>query len=114
MYGIPYYIPAPLSQEERIEEARRSGLIRDLKNLDGPNAEVFCCKRCGSTNVIVGYPEIDDDEKGAELPYYCNNCDYSGYRMVRITGMDEEGTLKVQLIPDGLVGLTGTFVGNNY
>ena len=120
-FGIPFILDTPKSREEKIEEARRSGLIgnshKDIKNVPG-NEQVMCCKRCGSRKVDIGLPITNDDEKGAELPYYCNNCGYSGTRVIRIKDIkqDENGNnrLVVDLVPDGLVGITGSFVGGDY
>jgi len=120
-FGIPFILDVPKSREEKIEEARQSGLIgkshKDIKNVT-PNEQVMCCKRCGSRNVVVGMLGKDDDEKGAELPYYCNNCGYSGTRVVRIKKVEQNedgsGRVIVDLVPDGLVGITGSFVGEDY
>jgi len=120
-FGIPFILDAPKSREEKIEEARQSGLIgrshKDIKNV-APNEQVMCCKRCGSRNVVVGMPITTDQEKGAELPYYCNQCGYEGTRVVRVKDVipNEDGSsrLVVDLVPDGLVGITGSFVGNDY
>lgn len=115
-FGTPFILDSPKSQDEKIEEARRHGLIgtnhKDIKNVP-ENEQVMCCKRCGSRNVVVGLPVVKDDEKGAELPYYCNNCDYFGTRVVRIKKI-ENGTIMVDLVPDGLIGITGSMVGEDY
>lgn len=57
---------------------------------------------------------MSDQEKGAEIPYYCNACDYTGTRPARIKNISEDGVLEAELIPDGLVGITGSMVGGDY
>ena len=90
-FGIPYIIDSPKSKEEKIEEARRSGLIGDRgpKDLAGAlQGQQMCCKRCGSRNVKLLSFDVTDLEKGCEIFYYCKNCGYEGTRAakVRISG----------------------------
>lgn len=114
-YGIPF-IFTPKSREEKIEEARQSGLIGNKGDRDFIGAKYgqeIVCKRCGSRNIVVMPPIQDDFEKGVEIPYYCKKCGYEGTRVARVKRMEENGTLVVDLIPDGLVGLEGygSFLG---
>lgn len=106
-FRIPF-IFNPKTPEEKIEEAKRSGLIK--KNGNFLDEQVMCCKRCGSTNVLVGTPYMTDKEKGCEIPYYCRACDYEGTRVGKLQGVDENGVVKIDLVPDGLVGVYGTMV----
>lgn len=63
---------------------------------------------------------MDDDEKGGELPYVCNYCGYEGSRVVRIkkfepvNGDPNNTRIVMDLVPDGLVGITGSFIGGTY
>ena len=99
-----------MSREEKIEEARRSGLIKNEHDLKGPKAIHLCCKNCGSDRIQVGTPGINDDEKGCEIPYYCTECGYHGLAPAKIKGISQDGTLSVDLIPDGLVGVVGHMI----
>ena len=114
-YGIPF-IFTPKSREEKIEEARQSGLIGDKGDHDFVGAKYgqsFVCKKCGSCNVVLGSPEVSDYEKGIEIPYWCSDCGYIGTRVGRFKAFEDDGTLVIDLIPDGLVGLEGygSFLG---
>lgn len=108
-FGIPFILQNK-TREEKIEEARQSGLIGPRGDRDFVGAKYgqeLVCKRCGSRNVIVGYPIVKDQEKGMEIPYECQNCGYEGTRGARAKGVAENGALMVDLIPDGLIGLEG-------
>ena len=96
-------LPSFKSKEEKIEEARRSGLLNNKK-------EVLCCKKCGSLRIQVMTPLIDDAEKGAQLPYTCMDCGYDGIANLKILNIDEKGVLQTELIPQGLVGVVGSFI----
>lgn len=115
-YGIPFIINTPKSREEKIEEARNSGLIgnspKDIKDVP-QNEQRIRCQYCGSLNVSVGFPETDDLEKGAKIPYVCIDCGYEGVRFARIKGFkkipgSENSRVIVDLIPDSLLGITGS------
>lgn len=107
-FGLPFIMDTPKSREESLEEARKSGLIKSEKDLRGPNAPEFCCKACGSKNLVVGMPTALDTDKGVELPYICKDCGYEGMANIRIRNF--EGTkIIADIIPDGLVGVTGHF-----
>ena len=108
-YGIPF-IFNPKSREDKIEEARQSGLIGKRGDHDFVGAKYgqeIICKRCGSRNILVGEPTFKDYEKGVEIPYYCQKCGYEGIRVAKVKKIIEDGTLVVDLVPDGLVGLEG-------
>lgn len=114
-YGIPF-IFNPKSREDKIEEARQSGLIGKKGDHDFVGAKYgqeIICKRCGSRDIIVGEPVVEDYEKGVEIFYRCQKCGYRGTRAAKIKKITADGTLIVDLIPDGLVGLEGygSFVG---
>lgn len=114
-YGIPF-IFTPKSKEEKIEEARQSGLIGSRGDHDFVGAKYgqeIICKRCGSRDIIVGPPVQNDSEKGVEIPYLCRKCGYEGTRVARVKDIQDNGTIVVDLIPDGLVGLEGygSFLG---
>lgn len=116
-FGIPFILDMPKSKEEKIEEARRSGLIGTRTERDFVGAKYgqeIVCKRCGSRNILVEMPIVVDEEKGIEIPYYCKACGYSGSRVAKLKNITDEGTMVVDLIPDGLVGLEGygSLVGN--
>jgi hypothetical protein len=120
-FGIPFILDAPKSREEKIEEARRSGYIRSNNPKDiNTNREQLCCKRCGSLNIVVGSPIIADEEKGGELPYMCNDCGYTGTRVIRVKNVipskDDPNKVKLvaDLVPEGLVGITGSLAGTDY
>lgn len=98
-----------MSREEKIEEARRSGLIKNEYDLRGPKAPVLCCKNCGSVRLLVGTPGINDQEKGCEIPYHCQECGYDGLASAKIKGI-KDGVLSVDIIPDGLVGTVGHMI----
>lgn len=102
-----YSLLMPRTKEEKIEEARRSGLIgkseKDIKDVPG-NPQRLYCKRCGSPNVICFSPNVDDVEKGGILPYQCKDCGYEGTRGIRIVTFDDK-TMVVDLLPDGLIGV---------
>ena len=71
----------------------------------------MCCKRCGSCNIeITDYPNTSDYERGVELHYICRDCGYEGYRIVKIKTITKDGTLVVDLVPDGLIGVTSSLV----
>ena len=109
-FGIPFILDAPKSREEKIEEARQSGLIgkRGPKDLVGaPQGQQMCCKKCGSRNVQILSFDVTDLEKGCEILYYCNNCGYEGTRVAKVRTVKEDQTVVVDLVPDGLVGLEG-------
>lgn len=114
-FGIPFILNSPKSREEKIEEARRSGYItsNDPRSINS-RREQLCCKKCGSLNVVVGTPIIPDDEKGGELPYLCKECGYTGTRVIRVKSIEPDSKnnknvrLVVDLVPDGLVGITGS------
>lgn len=109
-FGIPYIIDSPKSREDKIEEARRSGLIGDQgpKDLMGAlRGQQMCCKRCGSRNVKLLSFDVTDLEKGCEIFYYCKNCGYEGTRAAKVRTVKEDQTVVVDLVPDGLVGLEG-------
>lgn len=107
-FNIPLIFNIPKSREEKIEEARLSGLIdsRGRISNDPRNQRLFC-EKCGSPNVSVGPPSVTDLEKGVEIPYYCNYCGYEGKRVAKAKNVTDDGVLEVDLIPDGLVGLEG-------
>ena len=108
-FGMPQ-IFFPKSREEKIEEARQSGLIGPRGDQDFVGAKYgqeIVCRRCGSRNILVGRPTKIDDEKGMEIPYYCRQCEYEGTRVAKARGVAEDGTLIVDLIPDTLIGLEG-------
>ena len=108
-YGIPF-IFNPKTREEKIEEARQSGLIGKNGDHDFVGAKYgqeIVCKRCGSRNIRVAEPISKDLEKGVEIPYTCVSCGYQGTRVARVKNLTDDGTLVVDLIPDGLVGLEG-------
>ena len=114
-YGVPF-IFTPKSREEKVEEARQSGLIGNRGDRDFVGAKFgqeIVCRRCGSRKILVGNPILIDNEKGAEIPYVCRDCGYEGSRVARIKGISNEGVLQVDLIPDSLVGLEGygSFIG---
>ena len=116
-YGIPF-IFNPKTREEKIEEARQSGLIGKKNNYDFAGAKYgqeIICKRCGSRNILVGAPIGEDTEKGLEIPYFCKECGYKGKRVAKVKKITDDGTLVVDLIPDGLVGLEGygSFANSN-
>lgn len=113
-FGLPF-LYFPKSEEEKIEEARRSGYIKSNDPHDiNPNREQLCCKACGSLNVSVGNPIYLDDEKGIEIPYLCLNCGYVGSRVAQIKdiedGSDGGTRLIVDLVPNGLVGIAGSLI----
>ncbi len=117
-YGIPF-IFTPKSREEKIEEARQSGLIGNKGDHDFVGAKYgqeIICKRCGSRNIIVGEPFQEDFEKGIEIPYFCKDCKYEGTRVAKVKKVQDDGTLVVDLIPDGLIGLEGygSLTGERY
>lgn len=118
-FGIPYIINAPKSKEEKIEEARRSGFIGSHGDRDFVGAKYgqeIVCKHCGSRNILVGQPITKDNDKGIEIPYLCKDCGYEGSRVARAKKVTEDGTLVVDLIPDGLIGVEGygTLTGKRY
>lgn len=118
-FGIPFIMDIPKSREEKIEEARRSGLIGKRHDQDFAGAKYgqeIVCRNCGSRNVVVGQPLHRDLEKGIEIPYYCNQCGYEGIRVAKIKGLSDDGVLDVDLIPDQLIGLEGygSFLGEQY
>ena len=105
-FGIPFILDVPKSREEKIEEARRSGLIGDRgpKDLAGAlQGQQMCCKKCGSRNVQLLSFDVTDLEKGCEILYYCNNCGYEGTRAAKVRTVKEDQTVVVDLVPDGLV-----------
>lgn len=109
-FGIPYIIDSPKNREDKIEEARRSGLIGDRgpKDLAGAlQGQQMCCKRCGSRNVKLLSFDVTDLQKGCEIFYYCNSCGYEGTRAAKVRTVKEDQTVVVDLVPDGLVGLEG-------
>ena len=93
----------PKTKEEKIEEARRSGLLQRAKT------EQLCCKRCGSLNIIVWQPDALDLEKGIVLPYTCKDCGYEGEANLKVIGLNDNGVLETELVPQGLVGITNVF-----
>lgn len=114
-FGLPF-LYLPKSREEKIEEAYRSGYIKSYNPDDiNSNRERLCCKACGSLNVIPGEPIYVDNDKGVEIPYLCLDCDYIGSRAARIKSFDDAPDggicLMVDLVPDGLVGVTGMMLG---
>jgi ribosomal protein L40E len=116
-FGIPYILDMPKTKEEKVEEARRSGLIGNKNDQDFVGAKYgqeIVCRRCGSKNVIVGMPSGQDPEKGLEIPYYCRDCGYEGTRVARVKQITDDGTLIVDLIPDNLIGVEGygSFLSN--
>lgn len=111
-FGLPF-LYFPKSEEEKIEEARRSGYIRSNDPNDiNPDREQLCCKACGSLRVLPNDPIYTDDEKGIEISYVCYDCGYVGSRAARIKSIDDAPDggccLVVDLVPDGLVGIAGT------
>lgn len=107
MFGImnPFLINIPKTKEEKLEEWKRSNKGFNEKQ------EVMCCKKCGSRNIeITDYPATLDYERGVELPYICRDCGYEGYRIVKIKKITSDGTLVVDLVPDGLIGVTSSLV----
>lgn len=120
-FGIPFILDPPKSREEKIEEARRSGFIgkthKDIKNV-APNEQVMYCKRCGSLNVLVGSPIMNEEDKGAEIPYVCRDCGFEGTRVARIKNIvnGDNGNLRLvaDLVPDGLIGITGNMLDGDY
>jgi len=109
-FGIPFILEQQKTKEERIEEARRSGLIGKRNDQDFVGAKYgqeIICKRCGSRNIAVGFPIVKDEEKGIEIPYFCQSCGYEGTRVGRVKNLSDDGTLSVDLIPDGLIGIKG-------
>lgn len=108
-YGIPFIFNSK-SQEDKIEEARQSGLIGKKGDHDFVGAKYgqeIVCKRCGSRDIVVEFPVISDLEKGLEIPYTCRNCGYEGSRVAKAKKLTDDGTLVVDLIPDSLIGLDG-------
>ena len=103
-FGLPFLINSTKSRDEKIEEARKSGLIKNEYDLRGPNAQVFCCRFCGSKNLAVGMPDASDFDKGMQVPYICKDCGYEGLIPVKVRKV-ENGTLEVDVIPDGLIGV---------
>ncbi len=104
MWDSPVILPSSKSKEEKIEEARKSGLLEKAKT------EQLCCKKCGSLNIIVLHPETSDPEKGVVLPYVCKDCGYEGEANLKIIGIDKNGILQTELVPQGLVGITNSFI----
>lgn len=51
-----------------------------------------------------------DYERGVELYYLCKDCGYEGYRIVKVKDITDDGTLVVDLVPDGLIGVTSSLV----
>ena len=107
MFGLmnPFLINTPKTKEEKLEEWKKTN-----KGFN-EQQEVLCCKKCGSRDVqILGYPTTLDYERGAELYYICRSCGYEGYRIVKIKTITEDGTLVVDLVPDGLIGVTSSLI----
>ena len=108
-FGVPFLLNSK-SQEDKIEEARQSGLIGKNGNQDFVGAKYgqeIVCRKCGSRNIAVGLPVVTDLEKGLEIPYTCRYCGYEGTRVAKAKNIKDDGTLVVDLIPDSLVGLDG-------
>ena len=106
-YGLPF-IYTPKTEEEKIEEAKASGLLNENDTFIGASGQTFCCKNCGSLNVVVYHPIWRDDEKGCEIPYHCRDCGYKGTRVAKIKNIQDGkngAALVIDLIPDGLVGI---------
>jgi hypothetical protein len=108
-YGVPFIFNSK-SKEEKIEEARQSGLIGKQGDHDFIGAKYgqeIVCKRCGSRNVLVHQPIVEDLEKGVEIPYTCKDCGYEGTRAAKVKKLTDDGTLIVDLIPESLIGVEG-------
>lgn len=99
----PFLINVPKTKQEKLEEWKISNKGFDEKQ------EVMCCKKCGSLHIdILGWYASIDNEKGAELYYECRDCGYEGTRVVKIKKITDDGTLVVDLVPQGLIGVTSS------
>jgi len=102
------YFLQPKSKEDKLEEARAAELI-DMRNRLNSNTQVFCCKKCGSENLVVRMPSFTDQEKGCLIPYICRDCGYEDEAVARVKNLTDNGVLEVDIIPDGLIGVINNF-----
>lgn len=117
-FSAPLIINSTMTREERIEEARKSGLIGKKHDHDFAGAKYgqeIVCRKCGSRDIVVETPVQEDLEKGVEIPYVCRTCGYEGVRVGKVKAI-RDNILVIDLIPDILIGLEGygSMTGNYY
>jgi len=59
----------------------------------------LCCPKCGSLNITVGMPDVQNKK----MAVYCNDCWQDSIVDIKITGMTEDGKLKIEYIPSLII-----------